>query len=544
LEESTWIKSLMQETKRVILLYGNIDDDYFYDNAFVSLAVVLDSIFKPTKRYFSFDDLTTEDVFGFKPTDGLNIIKDLSKEIDKNRNDCSIIIKNPSLFFSDISSNNSESFYSHSIHYFNEVLLNRDENFKIVFIAPKLESYPVQLYINNPEVSIINVEKPNIDERKLYIENFNILSNSQDNREFAKLCYDRSLKEISEIIAKATSSELDFTNYKKMISFYDFGVQDSPWTKLDNNDIINIDKKLKERVFGQDKAVNFVKRVLVRAKLGLSRVHQNNESSRPIGTFFFVGPTGVGKTELSKAITEAIFGDEKSFKRFDMSEYKDATSVNKLIGSSPGYVGFEQGGELTNWLRENPFSVILFDEIEKANPIIWDTFLQILEDGRLTDNKGKTVYFKESIIIFTSNIGSSDNNTTDKNRYINAVRNYFTNKLERVEILNRFGNNIVEFEDISGNEIYTEIIESKLNTTITNISEILNCKINIDNKYDLIQFLLKIITKSSDKFGGRAVINTIETYLVNEFGLFFIKSKPDSCEIYLENNTIKFRYVE
>jgi ATP-dependent Clp protease ATP-binding subunit ClpC len=153
-------------------------------------------------------------------------------------------------------------------------------------------------------------------------------------------------------------------------------------------------------VIGQNEAVDAVARAIRRARVGLK------DPRRPIGSFIFLGPTGVGKTELSKALAEAMFGDESAIVRIDMSEYMEKFSVSRLIGSPPGYVGYEEGGELTEKIRRKPYSVILFDEIEKAHPDVFNILLQILDDGRLTDSKGRTVDFKNTLIIMTSNVGA------------------------------------------------------------------------------------------------------------------------------------------
>ena len=155
-----------------------------------------------------------------------------------------------------------------------------------------------------------------------------------------------------------------------------------------------------KRVIGQNEAVEAVAKAIRRGRVGLK------DPKRPIGSFLFLGPTGVGKTELSKALAEALFGDENAMIRIDMSEYMEPHSVSKLIGSPPGYVGFDEGGQLTEKIRRKPYSVILFDEIEKAHPDVMNMLLQILEDGRLTDSQGRTVNFKNTVIIMTSNLGA------------------------------------------------------------------------------------------------------------------------------------------
>lgn len=183
----------------------------------------------------------------------------------------------------------------------------------------------------------------------------------------------------------------------------------SRWTKVpvkkltekESEKLLNLESILHERVVGQDEAVNSISRAVRRARVGLK------DPNRPIGSFIFLGPTGVGKTELSKALAIAMFGSEKAMVRIDMSEYMEKHAVSRLIGSPPGYVGYDEGGQLTEAVRRNPYSVILFDEIEKAHPEVFNVLLQILEDGRLTDGKGKTVNFKNSIIIMTSNVGAS-----------------------------------------------------------------------------------------------------------------------------------------
>ncbi|MBO7218216.1 MAG: ATP-dependent Clp protease ATP-binding subunit, partial [Clostridia bacterium] len=178
------------------------------------------------------------------------------------------------------------------------------------------------------------------------------------------------------------------------------GVPVKELTKQESERLLNMESVLHERIVGQDEAVKALSKAIRRGRTGLK------DPNRPIGSFIFLGPTGVGKTELSKALSEAMFGDEKSMIRLDMSEYMEKHTVSRLVGSPPGYVGFDEGGQLTEKVRRNPYSVLLFDEIEKAHPDVFNVLLQILDDGILTDSQGRTVNFKNTVIIMTSNIGA------------------------------------------------------------------------------------------------------------------------------------------
>ena len=180
------------------------------------------------------------------------------------------------------------------------------------------------------------------------------------------------------------------------------GIPVAKLAQTERDKLLQMDSLLKKRVFGQDQAIDAVSDAVLRARAGLKA------QNRPIGSFIFLGPTGVGKTETAKALTELLFDDERNMIRIDMSEYMEKHSVSRLVGSPPGYVGYDEGGQLTEAVRRAPYSVILFDEIEKAHPDVFNILLQVLDDGRLTDNQGRTVDFKNTVIIMTSNIGSLD----------------------------------------------------------------------------------------------------------------------------------------
>ena len=219
------------------------------------------------------------------------------------------------------------------------------------------------------------------------------------------------------------------------------GIPVAKLTESERNKTLHLDDELHKRVIGQDEAVTLVSEAIIRSKAGIK------DPTKPIGSFLFLGPTGVGKTELAKALAASLFDDEQNMVRIDMSEYMEKYSVSRLIGAPPGYVGYEEGGQLTEAVRRKPYSVVLFDEIEKAHPDVFNVLLQVLDDGRITDSQGRTVDFKNTILIMTSNIGSSylldgidaDGNITQEAQQLvmNDLRNHF-----RPEFLNRLDETI------------------------------------------------------------------------------------------------------
>ena len=227
-----------------------------------------------------------------------------------------------------------------------------------------------------------------------------------------------------------------------------------PVTKLmegEREKILNLDKILHKRVIGQDEAVEKVTEAIMRSRAGIA------DPTRPIGSFMFLGPTGVGKTELAKSLAESLFDDEKNMIRIDMSEYMEKFSVSRLIGAPPGYVGYEEGGQLTEAVRRKPYSVVLFDEIEKAHPDVFNILLQVLDDGRITDSQGRTVDFKNTIIILTSNLGSEFilEGINENGEISEEARNKVQNLLKksfRPEFLNRL-DEIVFYKPLQKNEV-------------------------------------------------------------------------------------------
>lgn len=251
--------------------------------------------------------------------------------------------------------------------------------------------------------------------------------------------------------------------------------------------LLNMEEILHKRVIGQEQAVTAIAKAIRRSRVGLK------DPKKPIGSFIFLGPTGVGKTELSKALAESMFGDENSMIRIDMSEYMEKHSVSKLVGSPPGYVGFDDGGQLTEKVRRKPYSVVLFDEIEKAHPDVFNILLQILDDGRLTDSKGRTVDFKNTVIIMTSNVGASTikkqkslgfmaSSTNEEKTEYDKMKENVINQLKetfRPEFLNRI-DEIIVFHSLSKENI--KQIVSLMIENLSNRLEQLNIKIEIDDK--------------------------------------------------------------
>ena len=317
---------------------------------------------------------------------------------------------------------------------------------------------------------------------------------------------------------KNTKSIVNITeeNIAEVISSWT-GIPAKKITQDENEKLKNLEKALHQRVIGQNEAVEAVAKAIRRGRVGLK------DPKRPIGSFLFLGPTGVGKTELSKALAETLFGDENAMIRVDMSEYMEQHSVSKMIGSPPGYVGFDEGGQLTEKIRRKPYSVILFDEIEKAHPDVMNMLLQILEDGRLTDSQGRTVNFKNTVVIMTSNIGARmitdkkhlgfASSTQDKNE--TAEKEYQETKKEvmaelkkelRPEFINRI-DEIIVFHKLNDEEI-NQIIDLMLKEVINRLKE---------QKYDieLDAEVSNLISKEGiDKnFGARPLRRTIQNLL-------------------------------
>jgi ATP-dependent Clp protease ATP-binding subunit ClpB len=325
-------------------------------------------------------------------------------------------------------------------------------------------------------------------------------------------------KKLNELSNKLKEVQKDGSLLKEEVDEEDIAKIVSKWTGIpvskmlesEKQKLLRLEEELSKRVVGQDKAISTVANAIRRAKAGIS------DPKRPIGSFLFLGPTGVGKTELAKTLADFLFNDEKALIRFDMSEYMEKHSVARLIGAPPGYVGYEEGGQLTEKVRRRPYSVLLFDEIEKAHPDVFNIFLQILDDGRLTDGKGRVVDFRNTIIIMTSNIASDkilkmDSKKLEGEELNKILLNYF-----RPEFINRL-DEIIVFNKLTKDDIY-KIIDIQ----IENLKKVLSEKeitLEIDDKVK--EFLYK--EGYNIEFGARPLKRAIQRYIVDKLAIEILK---------------------
>ncbi len=354
----------------------------------------------------------------------------------------------------------------------------------------------------------INKKKEELDTARF---NLDKAENNYDLETAARLRHGeipRLEQELEQLRAKTNSKMLSDTVTDEDIARIVAKWTNIPVEKLvsgEKEKLLNLATNLKKRVIGQDEAIKYVSEAIIRARSGIK------DPKRPIGSFIFLGPTGVGKTELAKALAELLFDDERHMIRIDCSEYMEAFNVSRLIGAPPGYVGYNEGGELTEAVRRNPYSIVLFDEIEKAHPDVFNILLQILDDGRITDSTGKLIDFKNTIIIMTSNLGSEyilEDTSESKTKVMNALKSTF-----RPEFINRI-DEIIVFNSLNKDVIYN-ILDKIIHETEDRLKD-LNIKLNLTkNAQDYI-----IENSYEEAYGARPikrfVTHNIETLLAEK----------------------------
>src|SRR5690606_18030318 len=344
----------------------------------------------------------------------------------------------------------------------------------------------------------------------------------------------------NELIKEEVTAE----NISEVISKWT-GISVTKLLKSEMEKLLHLEDELHKRVVGQEEAIEAVADAIRRNRAGL------NDERKPIGSFLFLGTTGVGKTELAKALAEFLFDDENNMTRIDMSEYQERHSVSRLVGAPPGYIGYEEGGQLTEAVRRRPYSVVLLDEIEKAHPDVFNTLLQVLDDGRLTDNKGRVVNFKNSIIIMTSNMGSqliqeNFENLTDDNRYevIEKTREEVFTLLKqtlRPEFLNRI-DEVVLFQPLTRKEI-GKIVQYQLR----GFNKMLEKKgILMTTTEDAIEY---IMNKGYDpSFGARPLKRVLQQEVLNKLSKEILAGNVNDGDRitldYFEESGLVFRQTE
>ncbi|WP_216354621.1 AAA family ATPase [Gilliamella apicola] len=415
----------------------------------------------------------------------------------------------------------------------------------VLWLVEKEGDLPDWLLVNNPRIRHIPVSKPDSASRRALASALikGIPGSQQTSPEllakaestFVNSTEGMLLLDMNAITTLARVEKLTINDITDAVRRYKVGVTEDPWQKIDREKIVQADEYVYKRVKGQNHAVVHMLDIIKRAITG---VGANRKGNRPRGVVFLAGPTGVGKTELAKTITSLLFNDESAYIRFDMSEFSSEFSDQRLIGSPPGYVGYDVGGELTNAIREKPFSVVLFDEIEKAHPRVMDKFLQILDDGVLTSGRGERVYFSEALIIFTSNLGiykltetgerianvsAYDQFDDVQTKVKNEIERHFKFVLNRPEILNRIGENIIVFDFIR-----PDVAEQIFGQMIDGVIEDLQTQgLILSFTPEALESLKKIALADLSN-GGRGIRNQIEAHLLNPLARELFKLNPQA----------------
>jgi ATP-dependent Clp protease ATP-binding subunit ClpA len=414
----------------------------------------------------------------------------------------------------------------------------------VIWVVEKEGDLPDWLLVDNPRIRHVPVAKPDHQSRRTLVASLlRALDGFRDATPearkdaldaFVEQTEGLLLVDLTAIAQLGRSDGIEFSKIGDAVRRYKVGVTDDPWARIDRNKIRLGADFISSRVKGQPHAVAHTLDIVKRAVTGIGAPGRRG---RPRGVLFLAGPTGVGKTELAKTLTSLLFGDDSAYIRFDMSEFSAEHSDQRLIGAPPGYVGYDVGGELTNAIREKPFSVVLFDEIEKAHPRILDKFLQVLDDGVLTSGRGDRVYFSEAFIVFTSNLGiyrlddggarvvnvSPEDGFADvRGKVREEIEHHFKTVLNRPEILNRIGDNILVFDFIRP-KIAMEIFDSMVARVLSDVALNQHVDIALDESS---RTQLQALCLADLSNGGRGIRNKVETHLVNPLARAFFECAP------------------
>lgn len=508
-----------------------------------------------------------------KPTGDNNAVRvdmcqaaDIIRSVNQNKEHLNAIVlmmASRYVLSADNISENERDFYTKiMMSGLKKTQIKTDNGFKnnlLFIVCEKSNDIPVWLYLDNPMVKNLTINEPDKATREHFIDTqIKFFTGEKEYSEedlekykedFVELTDGFKNLELNALKLLCKKQNIAIENIKDAIHLYKYGIKDNPWAELPPEIFEDAEQVIRKRVKGQDRAVSQVLDIIKRAATNMAGL-QHSSASKPKGILFFAGPTGTGKTELAKTIAEMLFGDENACIRFDMSEYQQGHSDQKLLGAPPGYVGYEAGGQLTNAIKEKPFSILLFDEIEKAHPSIFDKFLQILEDGRMTDGRGETVYFSECIIIFTSNLGiyvqdeygnrkPNVNSTMPyeeiSKKIIASIENYFKLQLGRPEILNRIGENFVVFDYIR-DDVAKLILDGQLSKIKKNIKKQKNIIMNIsDNATD---YLVKAAFGNLDN-GGRGIGNIVEKNFINPLSRYLFDNKVQNGSTITVNKIVE-----
>jgi len=422
----------------------------------------------------------------------------------------------------------------------------------LILILQKENDVPSWLTYRNPGIRNIVIPLPHARLRRQMASSFlNIFPGAarlspQERAQFIDIFVAQTermhLRDMQAIGLLARRENIPVTRLDEAVRRYKMGVRENPWVAVRPR-IQQVGKAILDKhIKGQEHVKAYVLQTLLRASLGLSGAHLGVAHDRPQGVLFFAGPTGVGKTAMARAIAELVFGDPSSMIRFDMSEFTEPHTDQRLIGAPPGYVGYEQGGELTNAIKENPFSLLLFDEIEKAHPRIFDIFLQILDDGRLTDARGQTVYFSDSLIVFTSNLGvyqedphtgqrrplvtPDDDVDTVRSRILEAIENFFRYRLGRPEIFNRIGRDNVLVFDFIRPPVAEAIFQKFLDTFRRTVRTKLGIELQV-SEATRRHWLQQCLQPQYLLYGGRGIAQAFEVFVIQSLTQLLLQAQKE-----------------